>query len=40
MKKTVTMCFILLQLLLAAGCWNYKEVDTLAIVAGVAVDKT
>ena len=28
------MCPIIL-----CGCWNYKEVDTLAIVAGIAIDK-
>jgi spore germination protein KC len=30
---------VLLYLTFAAGCWNYREVDNLAIVAGVAVDK-
>ena len=28
------MCPIIL-----CGCWNYREVDTLAIVAGMAIDK-
>ena len=28
------MCPIIL-----CGCWNYKEIDNLAIVAGMAIDK-
>ena len=28
------MCPIIL-----CGCWNYREIDTLAIVAGIAIDK-
>lgn len=30
----ITMCPIIL-----CGCWNYSEIDTLAIVAGLAIDK-
>lgn len=30
---------LLLYPLLLAGCWNYREIDELAVVAGVAVDK-
>jgi spore germination protein KC len=30
---------ILLNAILASGCWNYREVDKLAIVAGAAIDK-
>ncbi|NLI91550.1 MAG: hypothetical protein GX434_04895 [Peptococcaceae bacterium] len=30
---------ILISLIFLNGCWNYREVDKLAIVAGVAVDK-
>ncbi len=30
---------ILLSLIFTSGCWNYKEVDQFAIVAGVAIDK-
>lgn len=30
---------ILLDTILFSGCWNYRELDKLAIVAGVAVDK-
>jgi spore germination protein KC len=37
--------YILLVVVLAAnimllsGCWNYREIDKLAIVAGVAIDR-
>ncbi len=30
----IIMCPIIL-----CGCWNYREIDTLAIVAGMAIDK-
>ena len=30
---------ILINSILTTGCWNYREVDELSIVAGVAVDK-
>ena len=33
-----SLVFFILVLLLS-GCWNYREIDRLAIVAGVAVDK-
>jgi spore germination protein KC len=42
MKKiriTLLALIILINSIFAAGCWNYREVDKLAIVAGVAVDK-
>jgi spore germination protein KC len=29
-----------INILLCTGCWNYVEIDQLAIVAGVAIDKT
>ena len=31
---TIVMCPVIL-----CGCWNYKEIDSLAIVAGIAIDK-
>ncbi|KNY25827.1 Ger(x)C family spore germination protein [Pseudobacteroides cellulosolvens] len=31
--------FFFLNSFLAAGCWNYREIDQLAVVAGVAIDK-
>lgn len=34
----ISMIF-LLNSILAAGCWNYREIDQLAVVAGVAIDK-
>lgn len=40
--KRLKVCLLLLLLLtqlFTAGCWNYRELDTLAIVAGFAVDK-
>ncbi len=43
MKKVGTLALILLQLtcsIFLTGCWNYREIDKMAIVAGVAVDKS
>lgn len=42
MKKinVILLIFMLLaQSLLSTGCWNYREIDKMAIAAGVAVDK-
>ena len=42
MKKlriTLLIFIILINSIFLAGCWNYREVDELSIVAGVAVDK-
>lgn len=42
MKKVWTIALILLPLtcsIFLTGCWNYREIDKMAIVAGVAVDK-
>lgn len=40
-KKRITLLILLLLMssIWVTGCWNYREVDKLAIVAGVAVDK-
>lgn len=38
-KITLMILIMLISSILTAGCWNYREIDTLAIVAGVAVDK-
>lgn len=42
MKKSKTF-FLIIQLLLivviATGCWNYREINRLSIVAGLAIDK-
>jgi spore germination protein KC len=37
-KITLLILIILVNSILAAGCWSYREVDKLGIVAGVAVD--
>jgi len=38
--KIILLLFtILMNSILTTGCWNYREVDKLLIVAGVAVDK-
>jgi spore germination protein KC len=37
-KQLLILCFILLFPVLC-GCWNYREIDQLLIVAGVALDK-
>lgn len=42
MKKiriTLLVLMILISATVITGCWNYREVDKLSIVAGVAVDK-
>jgi spore germination protein KC len=42
MKKTriVLLTFIILiNSILATGCWNYREIDRFSIVAGIAIDK-
>jgi spore germination protein KC len=42
MKKiriTLLILIILINVMLTTGCWNYKEIDDQAIVAGLAVDK-
>lgn len=37
--KKIILCFALfLSLLILTSCWNYREADNLAIVAGVAID--
>ena len=39
-KKMVSIIFIIIICpLILCGCWNYREIDTLAIVAGMAIDK-
>lgn len=39
LRIALLLFIILINSIFASGCWNYKEIDTLAIVAGVAVDK-
>lgn len=38
-KLVLLSIIILINLFVTAGCWNYREVESLAIVAGAAVDK-
>lgn len=38
-KLVISVTLIFLNAVLATGCWNYREIDKLAIVTGVAVDK-
>jgi len=39
-KKTIIIIFLIAIFpLILCGCWNYREIDTLAIVAGMAIDK-
>lgn len=39
-KKTKFLIgIILLSVILLSGCWNYRELNTLSIVAGIAIDK-
>jgi spore germination protein KC len=37
-KRIVLLMMLLFTCILASGCWNYREVEELAIVAGVALD--
>ncbi len=43
MMKTIKIALLVLLISLASffsvGCWNYREIDEMAIVSGVAVDK-
>lgn len=39
-KKLVIMIFIIAMCpIILCGCWNYREIDSMAIVTGVAIDK-
>lgn len=38
LKISILSMIILLNFLFTSGCWNYKEINDMAIVAGVAVD--
>lgn len=39
LKLTLLLFSILVNSIFTTGCWNYREVDKMAIVAGVAIDK-
>lgn len=38
-RVILTTIFILMNIVLVSGCWNYREIDELAVVSGVAIDK-
>ena len=40
-KSRITLMILIISVnsIFASGCWNYREIDRLSIVAGVAVDK-
>lgn len=40
-KRKICLVILMIAVLLTAvsGCWNYREIDRLSIVAGIAVDK-
>lgn len=40
MKKAFILLYIFLFMPLCTACWDYREVDQMTIVAGLAVDKT
>lgn len=38
-KKTILIMILLLNFVIITGCWNYREVNDLAICTGLAIDK-
>jgi spore germination protein KC len=38
-KSKILSVFIIISLMFTSGCWNYREISKVAIVAGVAIDK-
>ena len=39
MNKYISLILILICCLLLTGCWSYREINSLYIVAGIAIDK-
>jgi spore germination protein KC len=39
LKISLLYSLIFLNLIFISGCWNYREIDQLAVVAGAAIDK-
>ncbi len=39
MNRYIFAIFILLSCFLFTGCWNYREIDSIYIIAGIAIDK-
>jgi len=40
MKKIFILVFLLLCSLFLVGCWDAREINTLFIVTGIAIDKS
>ncbi|GIP17948.1 hypothetical protein J40TS1_35900 [Paenibacillus montaniterrae] len=40
MKRSIAICFICMAIMLLTGCWDRRETNDLAIITGVALDKT
>lgn len=40
MRKIPAVILILTSALLLGGCWNYREIDMMRVVAGLAIDKS
>lgn len=38
-SKKIALIFVIIVSILSTGCWNYREIEKLAIVAGASVDK-
>lgn len=38
-KRFIIAVLVISEFLIFTGCWNYREIDTLLIVAGIAIDK-
>lgn len=38
-KKTACLLLIILQIFLLSGCWNYRGLNEMSVVIGIAVDK-
>lgn len=39
LKKIIAVLQIVLLLVPLSGCWNYREIETLSVVSGIAIDK-
>ena len=39
MKKSLTLILLIIICMFLAGCWNYREIESLSIIAGVAVER-
>ncbi len=39
MKKKAAACILILLILFFGGCWNYRGLDEMSIVSGLAIDK-